>query len=395
MGRTRWGLCGALALVVAVLAFWPPPPRHLSNWGGPAPTAEGLIARAQALPTLTPHLAAPGAPQAPSAAAPPQPQDQALVLDQYLSSLVDARLFHGAVLVAREGQVLLRKGYGMADSAAGTPNGPSTRFRLASVSKQFTAMAVLRLQAQGRLSTADPICTYLPDCPAAWQPITIRELLSHTSGIPDYTSLADFSASQGVPATPAELVARFRELPLLFAPGSSYSYGNSGYVLLGLIVERVSGRPYADALREQVFDPLQMGDSGVSQATGDPGSALGYHDFDRLAAPLDASTLFGAGALSSTVDDLYRWAQAIQSGQLLPAQLQSEMLTPVRNDYAYGWKVALRDGRRQISHPGLIDGFASAILLAPDDGLTVVVLCNMDAADAPGIASYLAGLALQ
>jgi len=393
MGRTGWGLCGALGLVLAALVLWPPPPRHLSNWGGPAPTAEGLIARARALPTLTPRPGAPEPRPAPSAAA--QTQDQAQALDQYLNSLVDARLFHGAALVARNGQVLLRKGYGMADSAAATPNSPSTRFRIASMSKQFTAMAVMRLQAEGRLSTADPICTYLPDCPAAWKPITIRELLSHTSGIPDYTSLADFSATQAVSVTPTELVARFRELPLLFEPGSSYSYGNSGYVLLGQIVERASGSPYADFLREQLFEPLQMADSGVSQGTGDSGAALGYHDFDHLAAPLDTSTLFGAGALSSTVDDLYRWAQAVQSGQLLPAQIQSEMLTPVRNDYAYGWKVAVRDGRRQISHPGLIDGFASAILLAPDDGLTVVVLCNMDSADAPGIASYLATLALQ
>lgn len=388
MGRIWWGLGVALALLV-LLVGWPAPAPRLSNWGGPAPTAAGLLARARALPTLTPAPLTRG-PGVASAGAP----EQARALDQYLTGLVDARLFHGAVLVARGGRVLLRKGYGPADSA-GRPNGPGTRFRIASMSKQFTAMAVMRLQAQGRLRTTDPICSYLADCPAAWQPIRIRELLSHTSGIPDYTSLADFSASQAEPVTPEQLVRRFRDLPLLFEPGSSYSYGNSGYVLLGLIIERVSGQPYADVLRDQIFAPLQMRDSGVSQGVGEAGAALGFHTFDSLAAPLDASTLFGAGTLSSTADDLYRWAQAMRAGQLLPADLQAELLTPVRNDYAYGWKVVSRNGQRQISHPGLIDGFASAIMLLPDDDLTVIVLCNMDSADAPGIASYLADLALE
>lgn len=387
MGRIWWGLCAALALALLGLC-WPAPAPRLSNWGGPAPTAAGLIARARALPTLTP------APLTPAAGAEGGAPEQARALDQYLAGLAEARLFHGAALVARGGRVLLRKGYGPADSA-GTPNRPGTRFRIASMSKQFTAMAVMRLQAQGRLRTADPICSYLDDCPAAWRPISIRQLLSHTSGIPDYTSLADFSSTQADPATPAQLVARFRDLPLLFEPGSAYSYGNSGYVLLGLIVERASGQPYADFLGDQIFAPLQMRDSGVSQGAGDAGAALGFHSFDSLAAPLDASTLFGAGALSSTADDLYRWAQAMRAGQLLPPDLQAELLTPVRNDYAYGWKIAARDGHRQISHPGLIDGFASAILLLPDDDLTVIVLCNMDSADAPGIASYLADLAAE
>ncbi|GAB4208090.1 MAG: serine hydrolase domain-containing protein [Roseiflexaceae bacterium] len=386
---------GAVVLLGLLLLMRPSPQPQVSTWSGPAATAAprgGVAGAARPIATAaTNRLAASG-----PIGAPLDPSERALAqtLDAYLADLVKARLFHGAVLVARDGRVLLRDGYGLADIANGTPNTPTTRFRLASVSKQFTAMAIMQLQAQGRLHVTDRACDYVPDCPDNWRTITIRQLLTHTSGIPDYTSLAGFSATQATPAAPATLAARVRDLPLLFPPGSSYSYGNTTYVLLGMIIERASGRAYADVLRDGIFAPLQMRDSGVSQGAGDPGAALGYHGVDTPSAPLDASTLFGAGALYSTVDDLYRWSQALEGERLLPAALRNEMFTPVANDYGYGWKITSRDGVRQISHSGLIDGFATAIVRYPERRITVVVLANMDGADAPGIASYLGGLVL-
>ncbi|HEU4323473.1 MAG TPA: serine hydrolase domain-containing protein [Roseiflexaceae bacterium] len=385
---------GALVLLGLLLLMRPDPQPHVSTWAGPASAPaprSGLVGAARPVATASSGLAASG-----PIGAPLGPGDRALAqaLERHMAGLASAGLFQGAVLVARDGQILLRSGYGMAETAAGTPNTPTTRFRLASVSKQFTAMAVMQLQAQGRLHVSDPICDYLSDCPDSWRTITIRQLLSHTSGIPDYTSLIDYSATQASPAAPAALAARVRDMPLLFPPGTSYSYGNTAYTLLGMIIEQASGRSYADVLRDGIFGPLQMHDSGVSTGAGEPGAARGYHRVGMLAPPLDASTLFAAGDLYSTVDDLYRWSQALEGETLLPAALRNEMFTPVANNYGYGWRITTPDGVRQISHPGLIDGFATAIVRFPDRRITVVVLANMDGADAPGIATYLGGLVL-
>jgi CubicO group peptidase (beta-lactamase class C family) len=310
-----------------------------------------------------------------------------------MSDLVGAGWFHGAILVARDGQVIISQGYGMADAERGTPNTPRTRFRLASLTKQFTAAAIMILQARGKLSVQNQICAYLADCPDGWRGITIQHLLTHTSGIPNYTDFAGYEASQMQPATPEQLIARFRDEPLMFAPGTSYSYENSDYVLLGRIIEQVSGQPYADFLRDAIFAPLHMSASGVDSGLGDtPDHAVGYSGFAGKAPPLDASTLFSAGALYSTVEDMYRWDQALYTDALLPQALRSQMFTPFLNGYAYGWKVAQPDGRLQLSHPGLIDGFATFVARYPDDRVTVIVLSNMDTSDVVGIGNHLATL---
>jgi CubicO group peptidase (beta-lactamase class C family) len=312
-----------------------------------------------------------------------------------MNDLVGAELFHGTILVAHDGQLIISRGYGMADAERGTPNTPTTRFRLASVTKQFTAAAIMILQARGKLKVQDQICAYLADCPDDWQAITIEQLLTHTSGIPNYTDFAGYDATQMQPATPEQLIARFRREPLMFAPGSMFSYENSDYVLLGRIIEQVSGQPYADFLREAIFDPLQMRASGVDLGLGDTaGQAVGYSSFADKAPPLDTSTLYSAGAIYSTAEDLYRWDQALYTNALLPEKLRSQMFTPLLNDYGYGWKIGHPGGRLEISHPGLIDGFAASIARYPAERVTVIVLSNMDAADVVGISNYLAALAL-
>jgi CubicO group peptidase (beta-lactamase class C family) len=359
----------------------------------PAPLAAARPTARQA-PTTTPTPASIVANAAPAAAA-ATPIGLSQTIDSYINDLVSSELFHGAILVAREGKIILSKGYGLADAERGTPNTAQTRFRLASVTKQFTAAAIMILQARDKLNVQDSICNYLADCPDDWRGVTIQHLLTHTSGIPNYTDFADYDATQMQPATPDQLVARFRNQPLIFAPGTTYSYENSDYVLLGRIIERASGQPYADFLHDAIFDPLQMRDSGVDNGRGGaPDHAVGYSSFADKAPPLDTSTLYSAGALYSTAEDMYRWDQALYTDQLLPQALRNQMFTPLLENYAYGWKVAHLGDHLQIAHPGLIDGFATYIARYPDDHVTVIVLSNMDSADAVGIGSYLASLVL-
>jgi CubicO group peptidase (beta-lactamase class C family) len=398
-----------LALLVLITTCSPPTPRATF-----AP-ASALQAAQDARP-LEPRIAGQARPSGPAATVQPavapalggaptaapaaliaaltQSPDQLRgLLDGYLNEIAGAGWFQGAVLVAHDGQVILSRGYGMADAAHNTPNTPQTRFRLASVSKQFTAMAIMILQAQGKLDIHRSVCAYVPDCPEHWQPITVRNLLTHTSGLPNYTDFDTYEATQMLPATPEELVARFRDMPLLFAPGTQYMYENSDFVLLGTIVERVSGQHYADFLRSAIFEPLGMRNSGVDQNTGGIAvGAQGYLSSGEVAPFLDATTLFSAGGLYSTVEDMYRWDQALYTTTLLPQPLLDEMWTPYMNEYGYGWQISNLGGHREISHPGLIDGFATSIARFPDDRVTVIVLSNMSSSDATSISNYLASL---
>jgi CubicO group peptidase (beta-lactamase class C family) len=322
-----------------------------------------------------------------------QSQDRGQAMDGYLTDLMGSGRFSGAVLVAQGGQVLLSKGYGLADTMQVAPNTPQTRFRLASMSKQFTAVAILILQAQGRLNLNDPACTYLPSCPDAWGPITIRHLLTHSSGLPNYTDFAGFDGSAGQATTPDELISRFRDMPLRFAPGSAFSYGNSGYVLLGRIIEQVSGQSYGDFLRTAIFEPLGMNDSGYDD--GSVARAVSYSRIGQIAFGINTTTLFAAGGLYSSVDDLYKWDQALYSDRLLPANLRNEMFTPAMQNYGYGWFIQQRSGRRVIYHPGWISGAATYSAHLPDQGLTVIVLSNLETANVQGISDQLIELALR
>lgn len=338
------------------------------------------------------------APQ-PANSGPPAPlvaaTDLGSALDGYLTDLTNGGMFQGTVLVARDGQVLLSKGYGPANAANGAANTPQTRFRLASLSKSFTAGAIMILQARGALNIQDSICGYLDPCPEAWQPISIRHLLTHTSGLPNYTDFGDFDLTEMNPTSPHDLVARFRDLPLNFGPGTLYSYNNSGYTLLALIIERASGMPYEEFLRQAIFGPLGMRDSGVDRNAGAIlEGANGYVAVGQEASFLDASTLFGAGCLYSSVEDLYRWDQALYGDTLLPQGLRDEMFTPGMGDYGYGWWITQSNGRLLISHQGNMTGFSNFIARYPSERLTVIVLSNLQGANSPGISAQLAAIVL-
>ncbi len=306
-------------------------------------------------------------------------------MEQVVQSYVSDKTFMGSVLVARGDQILLSKGYGSANLEWNIPNSPTTKFRLGSLTKQFTAASILLLEERGKLKTDDLVKKYVPDAPAAWDKITIFQVLTHTSGIPNFTGFADYSAQEPFETTPEKLVARFRDKPLDFEPGEKFSYSNSGYVLLGYLVEKVSGESYAKFLQENIFGPLGMKDSGYdSNSAIIPRRAAGYTpDKPEKGEPVNAgfihmSVPFSAGALYSTTEDLLRWEQGLFGGKVLSAASLAKMTTPFKDDYAFGVIAAPQDGHKRIWHNGGIEGFNTALAYYPDDKLTVVVLSNIN-----------------
>jgi len=302
-------------------------------------------------------------------------------VDAYLRALSRQGGFSGTALVAREGKVLLSKGYGPAHREWDIPNTPRTKFRIGSITKQFTAAAILLLQERGKLSARDPIGNYLVDCPEAWKEVTIHHLLSHTSGIPDRALPLDLPPAP-FPPTADGLAARYANTPLLFPPGEQWAYSNAGYVLLGYLIEKVSGQSYARFLRENIFTPLKMEDTGYDDGRQPvPRRAAGYacNGITVVNAPYtDVNAAHAAGALYSTAEDLYRWEQSLFGGKLLsPASLRA-MSAVVAGGYGYGLFIGQRFDRRVISHEGRTSGFAGYLGYYPDDRVMIVLLLNYD-----------------
>jgi CubicO group peptidase (beta-lactamase class C family) len=344
------------------------------------------------------------APAAQQAAAPTPPPDATVVqrVDEYMQAEMRVNGFSGTILVARKGTPIVARGYGLANAEWDVPNTPRTKFRLGSITKQFTSMAVMQLQQQARLKVEDPICQYLATCPDTWKAITIHHLLTHTSGIPSYTNSSSYVATMMVPKTVEQMVAGFRDLPLEFEPGAQYKYNNSGYFLLGVLIEKVTGHPYERVLREQIFTPLGMKDSGYDTSGRIlPMRAAGYsrQGSEIVNAPfLDMVQPFSAGALYSTVEDLLKWDQALYTDQLLPAAARTAMFTPFKNDYAYGWQAPAPSpqtfGRKQVAHGGGINGFSTMIIRLPDENITSIVLSNVQQAATNRIARDLLAILL-
>jgi CubicO group peptidase (beta-lactamase class C family) len=325
-------------------------------------------------------------------------QDLLPKFDEYAQATAKAERFSGAILVARDGKVLVSKGYGMADVENDVPNTPETKFRLGSLTKQFTAASILLLQERGKLSVQDSVCKYVAPCPEAWQPVTIHHLLSHTAGVPNFTSFPDYQKTMREPAPVESLISRFRALPLDFKPGEDWKYSNSGYVLLGHVVEKVSGKSYESFLRENIFEPLKMTSTGYDHAAEivkrrARGYAPGPADGLVNASYLDMSIPFSAGGIYSTVGDLYLWDQALYGEKILKKQSLDAMFTAVRHDYGYGYGVAKLFNHRVLSHGGGIEGFSTSIQRFPDDRVTVIVLSNYEASNSGRIARDLAAVA--
>ena len=338
-------------------------------------------------------LAASGAAQTKAAS-----DDLQAKVDERLNAAVKAGQFSGAVLVARDGRVLVSKGYGMANLETETPNTAQTIFRLGSITKQFTATAILMLQEQGKLSVQDSICKYVADCPAAWQPVTLHHLLSHTAGMPNFTSFADYEKTMTMPTTVEGLIARFKDKPLDFQPGEKWSYSNSGYVLLGYVIEKASGQSYESFLQERIFTPLGMKSTGYEHSAKVlPHRAAGYEPQGSTLANaryLDMTIPFSAGGLYSTVEDLYLWDQALYTEKLLSRKSLDTMFTPVKNNYGYGWGIDTQQGIKAIAHGGGINGFVTFIARYTDAKAVIIVLCNNMRANPGAVVRDLAKMAL-
>jgi len=318
-------------------------------------------------------------------------------MDQVVQYYVASNQFMGTVLVARGSDVLFSKGYGSANLEWQIANTPTTKFRLGSVTKQFTAAAILLLEERGKLKIDDPVKMYMPDAPAAWDMVTIRHVLTHTAGIPNFTDFPDFAKLKPFPQSPEQLVALFRDKPLEFAPGEKWNYSNSGYVLLGYLIEKVSGQSYERFIQENIFTPLGMKDSGYeSNAAVIPHRASGYTGIGGVTVNADflhTSISFAAGGLYSTTEDLLRWNLALYGGKLLsPASLQ-RMITPDKMNYALGLRIANPHARKSIGHGGAIEGFNTRIGYYPDSKVTVIALSNLNSPALEEIAQKLGDLA--
>lgn len=330
-------------------------------------------------------------------------------IDKLISAYQEYGKFNGSVLVSDQGQVIYKKGFGMANMEWDIPNQPNTKHRLGSISKQFTAMLILQLAAEGKLDLQIPITTYLSDYPKAnGDIITTHHLLTHTSGIPNYTSFPRFMQEESRnPYKPEDFVKKFSEKALEFTPGEKFNYSNSGYFLLGVIIEKLTGETYEKMLHKNIFTPLNMKDSGYdnhgdilkNRATGYEKNGNAYTNSRYL----DMSIPYAAGSLYSTVEDLYLWDQALYTNELLPQNYMDMYFKPYipafgNNSYAYGWGVGKapigksKDSIYTIGHGGGINGFNTNISRAPSDRSVVVLLNNTGGAPLNRITRAIRGI---
>ena len=302
-----------------------------------------------------------------------------------LDALIDAYAklykFNGSALVAKNGVILLNKGYGYRNATDKVANNEQTIFQLGSVTKQFTSAVILKLQEEKKLSVSDKLSKYFPGYPKG-DSITIEQLLTHTSGIYNYTNDGKFMANEVTKSANREMMmALFKDKPLDFSPGSSWSYSNSGYSLLGYIIEAVSKKSYEQAVRKYIFTPLKMTHSGFDFThLKSNEKAIGYfklNDKEKVEAPIvDSSVSFSAGAIYSTIGDLYLWHKALQKNSILSREQQEKAYTPVKNRYGYGWSIDSIEGKRRVSHGGGIHGFITTIARVPEDDICIVLLSN-------------------
>ncbi len=300
-------------------------------------------------------------------------------IDDYLNQLVARHEFCGSVIIARPDGLQIKKGYGMANFELDVPNRPFTRFRIASLTKPFTATAIMLLQERGALELSDRINRFIPDYQQGSR-ITIGHLLNHTAGVPNISDSADYSILLKLPCSRELLIKRIIDRPLEFAPGEQYNYSNSGYILLGHIIELVSGQSYGYFLWKNIFEPLQMNNTCLDYSRPIlPSRASGYRfENGRLvnADYINMEYSFSSGGLCSTVEDLFRWDRALYTDRVLSSALLNEMFTPGLGNYGLGWAVYELFGRQVVTHSGGLNGFTSHLARFVDDGVCIIILSN-------------------
>ena len=300
----------------------------------------------------------------------------------------------GVVLMARDGRPLFEKAVGFADRARRVRNDRRTVFRIGSITKQFTAAAILKLADEGKLSVDDPITRFLPEAPATWRAVTVRHLLEHTSGIANFTAVLGDKADAWTDKSPLDVIALVRDLPFEAPPGSKFKYDNTGFVLLGLIVERAGGHTLDVFLSDRVFKPLNMTHTGFVAATRPPHSAVGTieNNGKSVATPWAINVrASGAGAMWTTAADLLIWEDALFGGRVLSKDSTKAMLTDWGHGFGYGFVADKVSGHAAWWHNGHGAGFGAVIYRVPDLDLTVIVLSNDDEARVEPLAKGLIG----
>lgn len=323
-------------------------------------------------------------------------------LDAYIRSIGagwgPAQRPTGFVAVRVGGITQFAKGYGLADVETARPHSIDTSYRIGSLTKGFTAAAVLKLENAGRLKTTDAIGAHLAQYPSVGRHITLHQLLRHTAGLPNYTNDRRVMLRRDRTVSPEELLTLFWDKPLDFEPGSSFSYSNSGYAVLGAVIEAVAKTSYGQHLESSLFRPLGLDNTVVGDATDSPLRAIGYtrgpEDSLRAAPEISMSVPFAAGGIRSTPADMLRWHEALGEDELLPESMRARMFEPGRGGYAYGFVVEERDGHTVASHSGAIDGFMSAFMRVPALDVAVVVLLNADTVPAEPIAEAALKMAM-
>lgn len=337
--------------------------------------------------------------------------DDVYVYDKFVDSYVKGGAFSGTVLVARDGKPIFEGAYGLASISFDVPNTVHTKFKIHSTTKSFTAAAIMQLVQQGKLTIDAPITKYLPGAPKSWEAARIKHLLSHTSGIPDFTTTWLDEWEESELRTLGKVLPRIKDVPLAGKPGESFSYSNSGYELLGCILEREYQQAYPDIIRDHIFAVLKMNDTGIElPAPVDHSEYIGPAPVKHLAIGYNGAEghpeisnslmfkLMAAGGIYSTAGDLLKFDQALYTDTLLSRQYREQMFSAVYTNektgrgYGFGWIVGKRGNTRYVRHDGGNNGFISALDRYIDDRVTVIILSNFGFFDKE-LESFREGLA--
>lgn len=323
-------------------------------------------------------------------------------LDEFIVSGSGDSKFNGSVLISQKGEIVLQKGYGFKKTLPPLLNDTNTIFQIGSISKQFTAVVILKLQEEGKLSLHDKVSKYLPDYRYGKE-VSLEQLLTHTSGIYNYTDdiTADDSALVCNPITKKTILDAFYNKPLAFKPGKEFSYDNSGYYLLGLIIEKITSKPYEQIVRDKVFEPLGMTHSGFNfRNINDSLKAIGYKNINEtpndLAQRWDSTVTYAAGGIFSTTSDLQKWTRAIKYKQIISESSWKQMFTPHLANYGFGWWINNFYDKRYYMHSGNLPGFQSSLTYYPDEDASIILLQNSgtgSSGDGAGLLLLQTGLA--
>jgi CubicO group peptidase (beta-lactamase class C family) len=302
----------------------------------------------------------------------------ALGFEKKLGNFMANINFSGSVLIVKNNKVEIIKGYSMADLGNHQANGPDTVFQIGSLTKAFTAAAILKLQEDGKLNINDTVAKYIKDYPYE---ISLYQLLTHTSGIPNFTEFPDYPTTMNIKVSTSQNVAKFKDRPLDFQPGTQFHYSNSGYILLGQIIEVVSGQTYGDYVQEHIFSKLSMTRSGYlnKDQLGDDMAKGYWEQYGQLkpSMDIDMTVPFSAGGVYSTVNDLYKWIKGLEEGKVVSAASWQAMRIPNKEKYALGWQIPNQQGMIY-QHGGNINGFSGFIYRDMQKGSAVIILSNVE-----------------